>query len=334
MPGSYALSKIQLGQEGTPGNGVAASTIWRGMGSIDDEREPQFPDENIGLISPTNRSYIPQHGGAISFASVPATFQQLRYLFEASIAAATPTADGAGTDYIYTYDAPTTAVASPRTFTIEAGDNQQAREMEHGFITDWTIEGSAGEAVMMSAEWQGEGPTKTTFTAALTIPTVYDMLFQLFKIYIDDVGGSFGTTQLTETLLSFSMSYSSGLIRKYTADGSLDFSFIQSTRPELEVSVVFEHNATAVAEQDNWEAGTPRLLRLENTHNANQFATPGTAYTYPTFIADIAGTWTDFEPLGEQDGNSIVAATFRGAYDPTAAAFAQFVLAVEEATLP
>ena len=41
MSGKKALRKIQLGQEATPGTIVAATTIWRGMGTIEDLRETQ-----------------------------------------------------------------------------------------------------------------------------------------------------------------------------------------------------------------------------------------------------------------------------------------------------
>ena len=54
MAGSRALRKIQLGKETTAGIAVAATTLWRGMGTVKDNREVVFPEEDGPAIT-TNR---------------------------------------------------------------------------------------------------------------------------------------------------------------------------------------------------------------------------------------------------------------------------------------
>jgi len=55
--GSKFLRKIQMGGEDVAGTGVAASTIWRGKGTLEDTREDVFPEEDVGYIGGTDRAY-------------------------------------------------------------------------------------------------------------------------------------------------------------------------------------------------------------------------------------------------------------------------------------
>lgn len=333
MAGIRALRKIQMGREATAGTAVAATTIWRGTGTIEDKREVVFPEEDVGYLSGIDRSYIPKLDAALSMDSIEATYEQLPHIFEAGIRTDTPAQDGAGSDYIYEYVFPTTSKNTLKTYTLEGGDDQQAEEMEYSFVESFTLEGAAGEALMMSAEWRGRQVTDTTFTAGQSIPSVEEILVSKGKIYIDDVSGTIGTTQKTSTLLGLTLNVTTGWIPKYTADGNKYFTFIQSTPPEVTLQLTFEHDGTATAEKTNWRNETARLIRLE-FEGETAFATPGTTYSYNTFRIDMAGKWETFDKLGEQDGNDIITATFRARYNSTSALFVLFVIATELATLP
>jgi len=152
-------------REANAGTAVASTTIWRGLGVLDDKREIKFPDENVGIIGGTDRSYVSQLAGAISFESVEATFEQLPHILEAGVKlVGTGVADGAGSGKIYAYPFPTTALNTIKTYTIEGGDNQQAEEMEYAFVDSFKLSGNPGEALMMDAQWIGRQVTNTTFT--------------------------------------------------------------------------------------------------------------------------------------------------------------------------
>jgi len=332
MAGIKKLRRIQLGQEGTAGTETAATAVWLGMGVLQDNREVVFVDEDVGYISGIDRTYIPQTEGAITFEAVEATFEQVQYLFEGSINnVGTGTQDTGGDGYIYTYTLPTTSTNSVQTFTIEGGDNQQEEQMLYSFCDSWTLTGAGGEAVMMSGEWVGQGVAKGTFTTQPSLATVEEILFGNAKLYIDSAGGTAGSTQVSNTLLDFEVSYDSGIVPKYTADGSLDFSFIQYTMPELLINVTFEHNTSAVTEKDNWRNETARLMRLELLGSA--FATAGSSYSNKTVIIDAAGKWESFEALSDQDGNDVISGSFRARYNTTAQTFGQVVVVNEQTTL-
>ncbi len=332
MPGVRALRKIQLGKESTPGTAVAATALWRGQGVLDDRREVQFIEEDVGYLSGIDRTITPQYLAGITFEETPATFEQLPYVLAAGVKNVTSgTQDGTGSDYIYTYTFPTTSANSVQTYTIEAGDDQQAEEMEYSFVEAFTLSGEAGGPVMVSADWLGRQAQTTTFTGSIAVPTVEDIIFLKGKLYIDDVSGTIGTTQKSNTLLSFNLSVTTGWRPFFTADGNLYFSSIKSTMPEVVMEVTFEHDGTATAEKTNWRNETPRLIRL--SFEGSTVSTPGTSYSKKTLIVDLAGKWERFEPLDEQDGNDVVTARFRARYNATAATFAEIVVVNELSAL-
>lgn len=337
MAGGKWAQKIQLGREATAGTAVAATAIWRGSGSnLADTREVTMVEEQIGIAVPTTRNYIARLGGSLDMAETPATFEQLLHILEAAIkTVGTGAADGVGTGKVYTYGAPTTTVNTIKTYTIETGDNQQAEEMEYSFVEEFTLSGERGEAVMMSATWQGRQVTNTTFTGSLTVPTVEDILSAKGSLYIDAVSGLIGTTGVSETLLSWELKVTTGWKAKYTVDtGNLYFAFAYFDRDSFsaEFTATFEHNAAAVAQKALFRAGTPRLVRLNIPGSA--LTTGGTSYQNKTLRIDMALVYTEWEALDADDGNSIVQVTGTVGYDPTWAKALEIIVVNQLASVP
>lgn len=323
--GIRALRKVQFGRETTAGTAVAATTRWRGIGTLQNNQVVVFPEEDVGILAGTDRTYIPEKAASITLDSVPATFEQFPHIEEAGIETDSPAADGAGSGYIYQYDFPTTAANTSKTYTIEGGDNQQAEEMEYAFIKSFTLSGAGREAWMISSEWVGRQVTKTTFTAvgSAPIPTVEEMLFNKTKLYIDAADGTIGTTQVSATLINAEVTVTTGWKEVYTADGNLYFDFIKNTAPEVLLNVTFEHNASCITEKDAWIAETARMIQIKI--EGSEFTTAGTAYTYKTQLINLAGKWESFDKIGEEDGNDIVTGTFRARYNSDADLAAQFI---------
>lgn len=331
--GIRALRKIQIGKETTAGTAVPATTIWRGMGVFEDTTSVIFPEEDVGFLSGTNRAYIPQYGGKLEFSEVEATFEQLPYVLAAGVKNVTSgAADGSGSGKIYSYDFATTAANPIQTYTLEAGDDTRAERMAYSFVESFKLSGASGEAVKMSASWVGRQIVVNPFTASIAVPTVEEVLFQLGKLSIDNVSAAFGTTQITNAFLGFSLDVKTGFVARFTGDGSKEFSFIRQTAPEITLDVTFEYVGSATAEIDNWRNKTPRLIQLR--FDGSTLATAGTTYQKKALIVNLAGTWESFEKLDEQDGNDVVTGKFRCRYDPTAAKFATVIVVNELATLP
>ena len=335
MPGIRAFSKVQLGKETTPGTNVAATTVWRGTGFIKDDIEVTFPEETIGILSGTDRTYVSKYGATLELSG-DLTFEQFGHIGNAGIKNVTPTTDTSSA-FIWTWNFPiqtTDAVATTdlTTISVEGGDNQQAEEFSYGYVPEFTIEGNAGEAATITAVVKGRQVANTTFAAA-TVPTVESVLVSKGYMYADPVTDTVGTTALSQTLLAFSLSVATGWKEIQAADGSLDFSFIKQTMPEITREVTFEHNATSVAEKGYWRNQTPRQLRLKFLGSALTTTDAGATYDTKTFIVDLVGKWESFDVLDEQDGNNIVKGTFRARYNSNVATyFARFIVANEVGT--
>ena len=336
MPGIRALQRVQISQMPLNGTTDIATTYWRGTGVLDDTLEIMFPDENVGIIGGVNRSYIPKTGGEISLEG-DATFEQLPYILDAGIQTATPTTDtNPGTGYIRTYNmqwSSTDKIASSDIsyLVIEGGDNQQAEIMRSGFVREFTLSGSQGEALMVTATVEGQTVSPTTFTSGLSIPTVETILFSKAKLYIDPSSDAIGTTQKSNTILSAELSVTTGWQAIPVGDGNTYFGSVKRVADEATLNITFEHDATAAAEIVNWRAQSERGLRLIILGNALSGAG---AYTYKTLTIDLYGKWSEFEPLSESDGNNTVSGTFRVGYSSAAAKKGSIIVVNESATLP
>lgn len=302
---------------------------------LQDDRETVHPPEDVGIVIGTDRAYQPALAASLSMPEHEATFEQLGYILSASIKdVVTGSADGSGSGKIYNYALPTTALNSIKTYSIEGGDDQEAERMEYAFVKSWSISGKAKEAVKVSAEWGGRQVGLNAFTAALSIPTVEEMLFQKMKLYIDGTGTHPATTQKTNTLLSWSLTCTTGWKENFTGDGNLYFSNIRFDKNafELLLKLTFEHNGSAAAEKVAWRAGTSRSIKL--LCEGSTLGTAGTTYSKKSFIANTLGKWETFEKLDEQDGNDIVSATQRCRYNATAASAGVLILVNELSALP
>jgi len=332
MAGIKALRKIQMGLETVAGTAVAATALWRGLGTMEDTREVVFPEEDVGLANPLDRNYIPKLAGEIQFNDIEATFEQIPYILESGIDSQTPAQDGTGSDYIYTYTIPTATQGDWKTYTIEAGDDNQAEEMEYAICTEFGIKGKAGEALMMSATWRGRQVTNTSYTGAISIPTIEDILFSRGRLYVNATSTYPATAQLTNTFLEMDLKVTTGLTPVFTGDGQLYFSFVKRQGMEVTLDITFEHDASAVAEKTAWRNQTARAVRIDFTGSA--LGTPGTTYSTKRFIIDLVGRWQKFDKIGDQDGNDIIKATLLGRYNATAATAGRFIVVNELTALP
>jgi len=335
--GIKALRRIQLGQESsaTAGTAVASTVKWRGVGTIKDDLETVFPEESVGIMGGTDRSYIPKLEASLSMEATEATFELLPYIFEAGIHLGTPAVDTGGTGYAYVYTLPTTGTTTPRTFTIEGGDNVAAEEMEYSIVKSFNLSGVPGEALMVSADWVGRQVSTSTFTATsiAATPTVEEILTSKGKLYLDPSSVTAGTTQITESILGLDLSVETGLTPVYTADGSLYFTFVKNSGDAMEIllDVTFEHDSQSVAQKVFWRAGTARNLRL--LFQGATLTTSGAAYIYKTLNIDLAGKWDNFDKIGEQNGNDILKGQFRARYNSTAALFGVFTVVNQSSIL-
>ncbi len=322
---------IQFGKETTPGVEVDATAIYRGLGTMTDDREVVFPDENVGYLSGLDRAYTPKVGATIEFEDHEATFEQIGYWLDAGIDHVTPVADGAGSGYVSVYTMPELATDTMviQTYTIEMGDNEQEEQAYGCFVEEFTLSGAPDEAVKVSGTWRGRIVETGTRTGALTPPAVEEILFNKGKLYIG-TGDTFGD-QKTLTWVGFDLNVKTGWMYQPTGDGNLYPSLLKQVGPEVTCDFTFEHDTVAVAEKAAWRAGTHRKIRMEFTGSA--LDTAGT-YTHKKLIIDLDGKWESFDALDDMDGDDVVTGTFRARYNSTSQAFVGFTVVNQVASLP
>jgi len=336
--GTKAFQILQLGREATKGLNVAATTKWRGPGgTFRDMRDLVFPQEDIGIVGGTDRSYTPKLLAEFETAETEVTYEQTPHILEASVVGATATQDGSGTDYLYNY--PLIDTAEPdyttlKSYSAEYGDSTQYEEASFCLCSEWEMKGKTEEAWKFTSKWFGRQVDNATKTAGVAIPTVNDALFQKTKLYMDVVSGSFGATQISSNLLEASVKCVTGWYPIYTGDGTLYWTLpgFDSEKYSITVDLTFLVNAAAISQRDLWKAETPRLMQLKTEGSA--IGTPGTTYSVRTILQNYAGKWQNFDSFGAQNGMSIVKATFLNRYNSTKADRGNILFVNELTALP
>jgi hypothetical protein len=332
--GIKALRQIQICREDTQGTATTDFYIWRGIGTLEDARESVWPEEDIGIFGGTDRQYFPKLAATLEMDEVEATFEQLPHILDAGIKYAAPTTD-TGSGYIRLWEEPVTdAVESTdlMTYSMKCGDNNEVEKFSFGFVTEFSLSGSAGEAWMVKSTWTGrEASTDGDgFDSGATLQDVEEALFSKTKLYLDATSDTIGTTLVSNTLIGATLEVTTGWTAVHTGSGRLDLSFVKQVKPEIKLDVTFEHNNTASLEKYYWRNGTARQIRLLCEGSA---LSDDGAYTYKTLQIDLAGKWDTFDKIDEQDGNDVVTGHFIARYNSTADLLAAFTIVNEVADL-
>jgi hypothetical protein len=334
MAAPQSTKKFQLGFETTSGTIAAATTLWRGpVNTFKDTRDIKRAPENIGLLVPTNRTYTAFLGGELDLPDQVATFEQLPYLFACGIKnVVTGAADGVGSGKVYAYPFPTSSTKNAiKTATLEAGDSMQAEVGEFGFVSEFKLSGGGKDMVKIGAKWMVRQVANQAFTAALTAPVVEAIPFTKSKLFIDDAGGTLGTTQKTKTFVDFALTCKTGRKALPTGgDGNLYFADIDFADPSVDLDLTFIHDAAAESAKAKWRAETAALIRM--VFEGSALTTAG-AFSKKTLQLDIAGTWDSFDVLAEREGFEICKGKLSAGLDPAAALYFAATIVNQQATL-
>lgn len=338
-PGRKALRKFQFGREVTPGTSVAATALWRGPAALlEDDRDPEEVEEDVGLVGGTDRTHVTATPGKISVKETPATFEQLQHpisnMFGGPI---TGSADGVGSGKVYTTAIPTTAaVTTDRAWTVEGGDDAEAEGATYAKVLKLTLSGTSNKPVTCAFELmtRAVGRLASGFTAALSLVSVEDILFNLGKLYLDPVASAYGTTVVAKQWYGFKLTYEAMWNPLPTGDGSLDYQLAHYVSHKVSGEVTFLHDTQVIGasgEKANWRAQTPRRMQMKFEGGA--LTTPGT-YTKKTLILNLPIKWKKFGALGDNDQTGIVTGTFFSKYNTTAGDAGAIILVNEVAALP
>lgn len=335
--GIKRLRRIQLGKEATPGTAVAATTRWRGGASmLDDQRKIEEIEEWAGIIDGADRTAMVQLLGMIALDEIAATAEQFQYLLVMALGGPTTgAADGGGSDKIYTTNIPTTAKPTAVPYTLQGGDDFEVEQLEYAVCTKFSLKWAMGQTLRMAGTLMGRQVARLSggFTA-IAIPAVGELPAQKGKLYMDAIGGAYGTTQVSNTLIAGQLDVETYWKPVFTMDGNLYFGYPSYAGHKISGQLSYLNDTAAdgnTGAMVDFRNQTPKLMRLDWTGDA--VTTPGTTYSQKHIIADLPVKLLNPGPLGDDNGNDIRVFKFRSRYNLTAGNAGKFIVVNELATL-
>ena len=310
--GSQTFVKTQYGKETTRGTAVAATKRFWGTASIPKDRVPQHPKYTLGVRAESGHTEIRQIlADPVTLAIDDGYYQALPMMWGILLKGGiTPTEQTVSkADYLWDFTPDLTAPGLPDTVTLQTGDNDGAYIIEYLMGKKLSFDFSTGDDSdwKISEECFGRQVTPGAFTAAINTPLVMEpIVANTTQIWIDSTWATLGTTTKTNFLRSGSIEVGNGNHPKFMANNSKLFSTYGEGYAYGVAKFVFEGGAEAITQFNNYQAGTPKAVRVKTT--GQLIAAGGLAYSQ---IIDMYGTFDEAIPLsGFKDTNTLYGATF------------------------
>jgi hypothetical protein len=326
--GLVPFRKLQLGVEATPGTAVAATEVL--YGKLTPKQADELwhkPDQDRGLLAMYVETPF-QVGNEIELdfegeANDRLLVHILSNAIRGNITPTQPDDSNEPNHYRWEFQPSMTAPNTPDqtngidTFTLEYGDNVQAYEVKHVYTVSVEITGEPNEPVMISWTIRGQDITETTFTAALSGPSVQYFPFNNANFYIDTSYAGIGGTAVTGLLRAFTWTYETQFTGRIAADGSMFFGSLSEDKKTVNLELTYYRDSTnSAAEFDKYQAQTmfyPRIELLADTEMDSGQDNP------PYLWLDGAFRYTEWPEMGDEDGTSVVTVVAEAHYDATEA---------------
>lgn len=320
-----ALSKLQFGMENPAARGdpVAADTLLLGaeIGGIPVDRTPVFPEDALGVRARSSRAviynFLAQNTIRIEHGNFDILPMILSCGIKGNITAVEQT--GSESDYLWTFAPSMTATNAPDSITLEMGDNTDAYEAEHLMferikLAGVVAQGQDASPVTIEADYFARQITKTSFTGAITAPTVEPMNAKLSRIAVDALWANRGNTEVTSILRAWELEILTGLHPKFFGSANRYFDTFGEGFIDVMLTLTLEGGADADAERDKWIAATAQAVQIKV--EGSQI---GAGDNF-SFVANLWGAYENVVPLAEEDqGNNLHTAVFHGLYGITGA---------------
>ena len=315
--GLRALRKILVGKEANDARGTAVTPTAFLVGTLGfrENLELFMPDEyETGRLASYERSQIIAKEASLPFEA-DANYEQLQYLLEMAIKQ-TSTGNGRATASgrtTWTYAPSYTGSNNPSSFTFEYGDDVGQFRSTYVSCRNLELSGQVGDVVKVNADLFGRAVEKlNAFSASNVAPPDRESIkMGNSELYIDDTWAAVGTTKKVSTLIDFSYKFATGFNPMRYSDNRLDFSDITEAKRHVELEMTVGFNTDAIALFDAFLAQTQKVVELRFT-GSNIGSNP------KTLKLQAGGNVTEFEPLGEREGQDIVKMKLVSIYDDTA----------------
>lgn len=202
MPaGLNTLQKVQGGIEATRGTGVAATRIvYFDRGAwFDHVVGRDFPDEDRNSFIQNYRNITTSQMATFQ-GGANATFDDLPWFLQFFGKGGVTGSLSNTSVYSYTFS-PTATADDLKTATLEVGNDTAAYQIPYCLGEKLELVWQAGGPVKMNVDFLGQRVVTQAFTGALSDRTgIEDIIGTTAKVYIDNAGGTIGTTQALNVL--------------------------------------------------------------------------------------------------------------------------------------
>lgn len=194
MPDIPGLMQYQIGTEVTWGTEVAPTAK---LGLIDDveitpEVEGVIFKEKRGSLAPGFVAGLNKAGGSAKVSGI-ISYEDIPYWLDSLAGQATPS--GAG-PYVYAHNGTLGTVPTRRKLTLAKGQGSDVHSLLGGIVKEISFKVESGKEATFEASLVGKKVVSDSL-AALSDRTLNPVLASQFALYIDAVGGTIGTTAIT-----------------------------------------------------------------------------------------------------------------------------------------
>lgn len=302
----------QAGIESAHGTPVAADRIIYALGSVPKETRPKEYVRQSRASYEENFEAVETHSLVEGWPMVlPAvSFDDLPWWLQL---AARGGVAGVGTDpYTWTF-AGSDAADDLDSATFEVADDVGDFELPYGMCKSWQISGKGGNnsAGVVTAQFDlmaQKLQAQITMTPALSHRDLAGsyMAFKNTALYIDDVAGSIGATEIEAALLEFSVKMDNKLVPIFPGNQSGLYSSHRREKRYMELMLVLLFNADSYSEFHTYfQANDNRFVQLVNTGSGDHSFTLNMHTKFETFEFPEDGPTRKVALLG------------RSIYDPT-----------------
>lgn len=313
--GQWPLNVMQYGPETTPGTAVPATGIWRGpFGHFEDERQTEEIEEDIGTFGRTAQEIVTWLGISVPAPAAALNLFQFPIIAQASMGKVAATGSG---PYVRSFAAvfgDTDPALQP--YTLRVGNKRVTSDVQNiplALVQEWELSGKQGELWKLSHKWTAPRRVSGTFTANAPLPAFDPVLFGKTSLYIDDGGGTIGTTQKLGVLLAASIKWRTNAEWVPVGDGNIYATAFKLGRPEVTFSLTYELEqdgavSLVAAERAKYDASAFRLFRM---------TLPGQGGANSMNV-DFAGKYDNVGPYNKEgETNTSVVFDGRALYSPT-----------------
>lgn len=264
------------------------------------------------------------------------TYEDLPWWLSMGVKGGVSASGDGGTPVAYTYTFnPTIASDDLKSATFEFGDSgnpyQISQMMVNSFTLRFDADNDSEPGWMIDVELIGRDLTTTTFTGSLSDRSTEVILARGTKLYIDDAGGTIGSTQKTGSLIKASITVNNNIHFKAFAEDTTYVAANKVGRGQQTIDAQFSYEFDADTEFAKFRStdAAQRLIRLEQSGSLIH----SSSNTYKRMRIDLYGYWNSWS-RSDREGNLTADFGFAGFYDSSASKTFQIEIVNALSTLP